>query len=53
LYQPARDVEMLTIKRVIDALEIGAMRTCRCRPVKLKKLTDALAAFVIVEQRPT
>ncbi len=46
LYQPARDVEMLTIKRIVDALE---NRGDSHVPVKaseeLKKLTDALAVL--------
>jgi membrane protein len=54
LYQPARDVETLTIKRVVDALEErGDSRVPVVACAELKRLTDALAAFAqIVEQAP-
>jgi membrane protein len=54
LYQPARDVETLTIKRVVDALEErGDSRVPVVACVELKRLADALAAFgQIVEQAP-
>jgi len=54
LYQPARDVEMLTIKRVVDALENrGDSHVPVVACEELKKLTATLAAFgQIVEQAP-
>jgi membrane protein len=54
LYQPARDVETLTIKRVLDALDNrGNADVPVVASQELKKLTDALATFAeIVEQAP-
>jgi len=54
LYQPARDVEMLTIKRVVDALENrGDSHVPVVASEDLKKLTATWAAFgQIVEQAP-
>jgi len=54
LYQPARDVETLTIKRVVDALENqgdGHVPVVAC--AELQRLTDALAAFgQTIDQAP-
>lgn len=54
LYQPARDVETLTIKRVVDALDNrGNSDVPVVASEGLKKLNDALAAFSeIVKQAP-
>ncbi len=54
LYQPARDVETLTIKRIIDALENrGDSHVPVVASEELKKLTGTLAAFgEIVERAP-
>ena len=54
LYQPARDVETLTIKWVVDALENrGDSRVPVVASEELKKLTDTLAAFgEIIERAP-
>ena len=46
LYQPARDVETLTIKRLVDALDNrGNSDVPVASSQELKKLTDALAAL--------
>jgi membrane protein len=54
LYQPARDVETLTIKWIVDALENrGESHVPVVDSEELKKLTDALAAFgQTVERAP-
>jgi len=54
LYQPARDVETLTIKQVIDTLEKrGNSNIPVVDSEDLKKLTDTLAAFSeILENAP-
>ena len=54
LYQPARDVETLTIKWVVDALENrGDSRVPVVASEELTKLTDALTAFgEIIERAP-
>ena len=54
LYQPARDVETLTVKRIVDALENrGDSRVPVVASEELKKLRDTLAAFgEIVERAP-
>jgi len=54
LYQPARDVETLTIKRVVDALDNrGNSDVPVVASHELKKLTDTLATFrEIVEKAP-
>jgi membrane protein len=54
LYQPARDVETLTIKRIVDALEErGDSHVPVVACAELRKLTETLAAFgEIVEQAP-
>jgi membrane protein len=54
LYQPARDVEALTIKRIVDALENrGSSDVPVVASEELKKLTDILAGFgEMVEQAP-
>lgn len=54
LYQPARDVEMLTIKRIVDALENrGDSHVPVATSEELKKLTDALAVLSeAVERAP-
>lgn len=54
LYQPARDVEMLTIKRVLDALNNrGNSDVPVAVSEELKRLSDALTALSkITEQAP-
>ena len=54
LYQPTRDVETLTIKQAIDALENRGNSNIPVVDSKdLRKLTDTLAAFhEIVEHTP-
>ncbi len=54
LYQPARDVEMLTVKQVIEALENrGNSDIPVVDSQDLRRLTDTLAAFgEIVEHAP-
>jgi len=54
LYQPARDVETLTVKAVIDALENrGDSHVPVLACEELRKLTDTLAAFnEVVEKTP-
>ena len=54
LYQPARDVETLTIKSIVDALENrGSSHVPVGASDELKKLTDTLAALrEIVKRAP-
>jgi membrane protein len=54
LYQPARDVETLTVKWIVDALENrGESHVPVVASDELKRLTDTLAAFgQIVERAP-
>ena len=54
LYQPARDVETLTVKWIVDALENrGDSHVPVVDSEELKKLTDTLAAFgQTVERAP-
>ncbi len=52
LYQPARDVATLTIKRIVDALENrGDSHVPVVASEELKKLTDTLAALDEVVER--
>jgi membrane protein len=54
LYQPARDVETLTVKRIVDALEKrGAGDVPVVASEELKRLTEILASISgVVEQAP-
>ena len=54
LYQPARDVATLTIKRIVDALENrGDSHVPVVASEELKKLTDTVAALdEVVERAP-